>query len=122
MKEKIVIFLMWLSVYFSPVFPLIFSIGFFVICDAITGVIASKKRKEPFTSKKLRDSIYKFIEYGVGILVAHIIERQFIPDLPALKLIAGFCAYIELKSINENIEKSSGINIFKMILEKIKTK
>lgn len=122
MKAGFMYFLLWISVYFSPVYPLILSIGFFVVCDAITAIIAAKKKGEPFTSRKLRDSVAKFLQYGIAIFVAHVVEQQFLPQFPALKVISGFIAYIELKSMNENFEKSTGTNIFKLLLQKIKLK
>lgn len=110
----------WLWAYFSPTFPMILSIGFFIACDTITGLVAATRNKEKIESKKLRDGVFKFIQYGIAVLVAHVIETLFVPQFPAMKVISGFLAYIELKSMNENIEKSHGINVFKLILEKLK--
>lgn len=125
-REKIAVlvisFMVWLWVYLSDTFPLILAIGFFVVSDMITGIISANKQGIPFTSKKLRSTVGKFISYGLVIVVAHIIEKQFIQDFPALKTMAGFVAYIELKSMNENFEKITGYNVFKTVLEKIKIK
>lgn len=110
----------WLWAYFSPTFPMILSIGFFIACDTITGLVAATRNKEKIESKKLRDGVFKFIQYGIAVLVAHVIETLFVPQFPTMKVISGFLAYIELKSMNENIEKSHGINVFKLILKKLK--
>lgn len=125
-KKTVIDFLlnagMWLWVYFSPTFSVILIIGFFVVCDMITGIVAARKIGEPITSKRLRETIGKFLSYGIAILVAHVIEQQFIHDFPALKAISGFLVYIELKSMNENFEKITGHNIFNTVLEKLKVK
>lgn len=110
----------FLAVYFSAVLPSLLAITFFVICDTITGTIASVRLGEPFTSRRLRDSFTKLLGYGIGILVALVFERQFMPDIAAVKMIAAFLAYIELKSINENIEKLTGKNIFNSVIKTIK--
>lgn len=126
MKERIRFFLFdflsWGVIFISPTFKFIMAIGFFVIVDFITGLIAAKKIQEPITSKKMRPTIGKFVAYGLGIIVAYIIEILFFPDFPSLKLIAGLMAWIELKSMNENFEKITGHNIFKIVLEKMHVK
>lgn len=109
---------LWMLTYFMPVYPVMLSVGFFIVCDLITGVLAAKKRGEAFRSKKMRNTVYKFICYGIAIMVARVIEQQFLPDFPGMKLIAGFLSYIELKSLNENIEDITGNNIFKTLLTK----
>lgn len=110
----------WLFIYFYPAFEFILLVGFFVLMDTITGVIAAKKRGEIITSKKLRSVFPKYIIYGVSILVAHVVQQQFFPDFPALKLIAGFVAYVELKSIDENIKDATGVSLFKSVITKLK--
>lgn len=111
---------MWLSIYFAGTYSTIVAIGFFVFCDMITGSMASYKRGEKFSSSKLKNTVFKFIAYGIAVFVAHVIEKQFIPDFPSIKIIGGFIAYIELKSINENIEAITGINLFGSVIKKFK--
>lgn len=123
MKEHVTSALIWLSVYFMPVYPCILILGFFMFCDYLTGAGAAIKIGgwKEYKSKKMRHTVIKLIEYGVGILVAHVIQKEFLQDIfPALKVVSGFIAYIELKSINENIEKSTGVNLFKNVLGKLK--
>ncbi|HOK59509.1 MAG TPA: hypothetical protein PK432_00850, partial [Candidatus Dojkabacteria bacterium] len=62
----------------------------------------------------------KFIIYGCAVLVAHVLQRQFFPDFPAMKIIAGFVAYSELMSIDENIQKITGFSVFKFFIKKLK--
>lgn len=119
-------FLLWITVFFSPTFHSIICIGFFVCCDMITGIIVSQRREESkslwqiIESRKLKRTVYKFITYGIAILIAFVIQKQFIVEFPGMKAITGFIMYIELKSINENIDIITKINLFKLIIEKIK--
>ncbi len=112
--------LAWLFIFFSPATPFILLVGFFVVADTITGVAAAKNREETITSKKFRRAVSKYIVYGVAVLVAHVIQTQFFPDFPALKLIAGFIAYSELMSIDENIKDITGVSLFTYFIKKLK--
>lgn len=119
--EKYLVYAMsWMVIYFSPSFAFILLVGFFVVADTITGVAAASHRNEPITSKRMRQAVPKYIVYGIGVLVAHVIQKEFFPDFPALKLISGFIAYSELMSIDENIKDITGISLFKNIIKKFK--
>lgn len=126
MKSKVIDLVItiatWLAIFFAPAIEMIIAIGFFVMCDMVTAILAAKKTGEEINSKKMRPSIGKFVSYGIGILVAQVMQVQFMPEFPAMKLVAGLIAYIELKSINENIEKRTGLNLFKVVIEKLKVK
>lgn len=108
--------------FFAPTIPMIVMIGFMVICDSVTGILASRKKGIGFVSGKLRDTADKFISYGIGVLIAYLIQVLLIPDFPALKSITALICYIELKSINENIEVVTGLNLFKGILNVLNIK
>ena len=110
----------WIWVFFLTTVPMVLAIGFMVMADFVVAIIAARKQKQEVTSKKMRPTIGKFVSYAIGITVAHVVEVQFLADFPAMKLVAGLIAYIELKSINENLEKINGVNLFKAILEKLK--
>lgn len=112
--------LYWVVVYFQPTLEFMLLVGFFVVMDTITGMAAAIKTDTPITSKKFRAIFPKFIVYGAAVLVAHVIQRQFFPDFPAMKIIAGFVAYSELMSIDENIQKISGVSMFKFFIKKLK--
>lgn len=110
----------WLIIYFYPAFSFILLVGFFVMADTITGVIAAYHRKEDLTSKRFRDVISKYVVYGVAVLVAHVLQNQFFPDFPAMKLVSGLIAYSELMSIDENIKDITGVSLFKFFIKKLK--
>lgn len=112
--------MMWLAMYFSPTYSIMLSIAFFVLVDMYTGIRAAQKRGESVNSKKLRDTVSKFVDYGVGVIVACFIQKQFLPDVPAMQLVAGLINYIEIKSINENIYDITGVNMFQVVLDRLK--
>jgi hypothetical protein len=95
-------------------------VGFFVSMDTIAAMTAAFKNGEPITSRKFRAIFPKFIIYGVAVLVSHVIQRQFFPDFPATKIIAGYIVYSELLSIDENIEKITGQSMFRFFIKMLK--
>ena len=120
-KKYLFICLSWLCIYFYPTAQFLILIGFFVGADTITGVIAAKKRGDLITSKKFRAVITKYAGYGIGVLVAHVLQSQWFPDIPAMKIISGLIAYSELISIDENIKDITGVSLFKFFIKKLKS-
>ena len=120
LKKYFFISISYLMIYFYPTVQFLLLVGFFIVADTITGVIAALKRGEEFSSKRFRDVISKFMVYGVAVLVAHVLQMQFFPEFPAMKIIAGLIAYTELMSIDENIYSITGVSLFKFFLKKLK--
>lgn len=109
----------WLLIFMAPTVHFLLLIGFFVAADTITGSVKALRIGD-FVSKKFLNFVPKFIVFGVGILVAHMIQVQFFPDFPAMKLVAGLIAWGELISIDENIHAISGLSLFKFFINKLK--
>ncbi len=109
-----------LAVYFQPTYSVLLLVGFFVTMDTIAAMTAAYKQGEPITSRKFRAVFPKFIIYGVAVMVAHVIQREFFPDFPATKIIAGYIVYSELLSIDENIEKITGQSMFRFFIKMLK--
>ena len=120
LKNNLFILLSWIAIYFAPAGEFIMLIGFFIGADTVTGTIASLRRGEPFSTKRLSDFIWKFCVYGVAILVANVLQTQFFPEFPGMKIIAGLIAYNELMSIDENIHSLTGVSLFKFFIKKLK--
>src|SRR5690606_9898078 len=112
----------YLSAFFMPTSVWIFCVGIFVFADFVTGVAASNKEGVPFTSHRARDSVIKFAVYGVAILAAQAVSMHFFPEFPALKLVSSLTAYVELKSMDENIKRLTGKSIFGEIIAIFKRK
>lgn len=107
---------------FLPVGKYAFLASLFVLGDLVTGILAALKRGEPFSPKKLLDSLTKLLAYWVFILIASAIEQQFIKEFPCIQMIILFVAYIELKSIDENAKDITGHSIFSSIIKLINPK
>lgn len=104
--------------YFTPAFPLMLAIGFFIVADFITGIMAAKKRGEEIRSKKMRPTVTKGIGYMIAILVAHVFQQNFLPGLEVLKIVSGLIAFIEIKSLDENFRDITGKSLFKQFIKK----
>jgi len=130
MKTQIVTFITnfagllctYLVSFFTPIGWWIIAIGLFVIADFITGLLKAKKNGFEIESKKMFRSIPKFIAYGIAVIVAHTLALMFEFDFPVVKLMTGFIAFIEVKSIDENIEALTGHSLFKDIIQRIDPK
>ena len=102
----------------APAANLMFVIGLLVVSDFVTGVLAARKREETINSKKMRNSVTKGIGYMVAILVAYMMQKVFIKDFEVMKIVAALIAFIELKSIDENLESLTGKSLFNQFLKK----
>lgn len=116
--HKVALFLIWCSAFFSPTYEYLFFIGCLVSLDTFMGVAAAVKRKRYITAKAF-DVVVKSIYYFSAIGVSHWIENLFDLGL-ALKITAGYIAFIELSSIDENYFKMTGKRLFKYIIDKLK--
>lgn len=91
------------------------AVCFLVCADLITGIWASVKRGEKFTSWGLRKTASKVLAYELAVVLAFVIESNFLTFLPLVKTIAGFIAATEGKSGLENLSKITGIDLWSSI-------
>lgn len=106
--------------YFSPTVYWITAIGFFITADFILrALLILRTNPENFVSSKAWKTVYKF---GVGmifIVVAHVAQRIFAPDMPFMKIIGSFLILCELKSIDEKAKEATGYSLFSLIVDKL---
>lgn len=119
-RQHIMALLGSVAVYFQPTYSVLLLVGFFVTMDTIAAMTAAYKQGEPITSRKFRAVFPKFIIYGVAVMVSHVIQKEFFPEFPATKIIAGYIVYSELLSIDENIEKITGQSMFRFFIKMLK--
>lgn len=112
----------YLVAFFAPINIWIALVGLFVFADFVTALLKAHKLGEKISSKKMFTSIPKFIAYGTAVIIAHALFLTFFPEFPAVKLITGFIAYIELKSIDENFKAITGHSFFKSFIDKLNPK
>jgi phage-related holin len=112
--------------YFADVKNLFHAVLLFMAIDWITGVYASYKLREKgkswFTSYKMRRTIEKFVFYMMAIAVSYVFRIEFLETIPLGKIVAGYIAITEIKSIFENIGRIMGVQIFNEIYQIIKDK
>jgi len=110
--------------FFAPIAKLMFIIGLLVTFDIITGVIAAKKRGEKITSKKLGATVTKTLLYFITIILAQIMQNNFLPsfDQSITKAVGSIFAVIEFKSNLENISSATGIDLIDNFKQYIETK
>ncbi len=106
----------------APIQTTMFAIAFLLIADFITGICASLKTKEAITSKKMSHTVIKLILYNFAIVVSMIVEYYLVPEIPFIRIAAGFIALTEINSFYENINKITGLDIWKAVKAWIQTK
>lgn len=112
----------YLMAFLSPIKWFMIAVGFFVVADLVTGIIAAKKNDIKIESKKMFRTVPKYIAYSIAILSAHALELLFFPDFPATKMVSGLIAFIEIKSLDENLQKITGHSFFSAIIDKLNPK
>jgi hypothetical protein len=118
--KKITLLVAWLITYFSPSIELLMLVGGLVALDTYLGVRIAIKNGV-FCSRRLESVVHKSVVYVAAILLSQIGESAL--EIPLLlKITAGYIAYTETVSVDENIEKLLGFSIFKTVLSKIKRK
>lgn len=116
----------------APIQYILLAVGFMIFADTITGVWKAIKNKVKITSYKLSQVITKMLIYQSVILLVFgleiVILDEFIKlfiDIPHFltKIVAIVLISVECKSIHENIEAITNINLFnkgKELLQNIK--
>jgi hypothetical protein len=114
MKNYLSVFLSSVVIFFTPLFPIMLSVGLMTIVDTYFGIKASKKRGEEFSSRKLRKGwVSKNISYQTSLVLLFIIDNFVFNDLvlnyfptPFIitKLFAVMLILIEFSSLNESSE------------------
>lgn len=103
--------LVWVAVLLLPISASMEAVCALVVADLFTGIWAAKKRGEQITSWGMRKTVSKILAYELAIVLAYVLEVNFLTLLPAVKTIAGFIAATEFKSALENLSNITGVNL-----------
>lgn len=109
--------LFWVAAFLSPIGPVMWTMVTLIVADFITGIYAAYRAGDRIESKKMANTVSKFLIYLLVILCAWLVEMHVIPEVPIMKIVSGFIAVTELKSIFENFNKIYGIDIWSQIKE-----
>ena len=121
MREKLYLFILSLLTVFTPLVPILFSVGFLILADFIVGIYRAKVKNETITSRKMSNTISKMVLYQIMIISLFILETFLLDKiLPLTKMAAVFIALVEVKSISESVEMITGVNIWKKVVEALR--
>ena len=118
--DKPTTFTFWLLTLLAPLTGVIITVALLIVVDFITGSYASYVKRKPIESKRIGNTVSKFFIYNLVIISAYFLEKNIVSEVPFLKVIAGFIAITEIKSILENYNKIYGVNPFKALINLIK--
>jgi Bacteriophage holin family len=90
------------------------------LIDLLSGLAAARHRGEPITSTGLKRTIVKILVYEFVILLGYLTEKYLVGDLlPVVKILTGYVGITELKSVLENVEEITGMDIIKLIINQL---
>jgi phage-related holin len=105
---------------FAPVHAVMFSVGFLIVVDLISGVWAAKIANKKITSAGIRRTVTKLCVYQIVIMSGFLVEVYMLDKLiPVSKIAASIIGITELMSILENAEVIHGEPIFKKLIKKL---
>lgn len=102
-----------------PIHPIMMTTLALVMADIVTGIWASKKEGKAITSQKFKRKIVLLCCYMLGIFLAFLIETYMVQEAPLVKALAGLIAFTEGKSISENFHRITGMDLWKLFIEKL---
>lgn len=104
----------------APLKPMLIAAMVLSFVDLLSGLAAAKHRKDEITSSGLKRTIMKVLVYEVVIILGFLTERYLIGDaLPLTSLITSYIGITELKSVLENIQEVSGVDVLKSLIDKL---
>lgn len=110
-----------LLAFIAPIQALLLGVGVLIVFDTISGVYKAYKLKQPIVSKKLGNVVSKFLLYIIAIISGYILQKMFGVDwIPFAKIIAVAISLTELKSILENVNSITGIDIWQFVRSYLK--
>lgn len=108
---------------FAPVKAVLITTLVLVLFDAVSGILAAKKRGEEITSTGLKRTVGKLVLYESALCMAFLCEQYLTgPTFPVFKMVSAMIGLVELKSALENLDTISGRSLFKVIVDKITQK
>lgn len=118
-KAAYIIGMSWAVSFLMPIQNFILLTAFLTVADAISGMLAAKKRGEAITSRGFYRTIEKFVIYFLAILSAAGLHATFIapnvsgimPNVPIVEVVAASICFTEFLSFKENVFSLTGVDI-----------
>lgn len=114
-------YVLWLFIYITPIHSFLITIYILLFFDLITGIAKAMKTNDRITSKRMRDSVVKFIFYSIAVFISFQVDKTLLSDssLILTKLVGGYIMLIEFQSNIENISSLTGVDIWMAVKEKV---
>ena len=109
----------WISSFIMSVATFLSFTLVIVLVHLYTGRMAAKHRGEAIKSSGYRQSVKKYVLYMLGILISELFIRVFSLPIPLTYMVAGVVALTEIKSIFENIETVTGVDLWGYVGERL---
>ena len=120
-QAKWPIYISMVAAFFTPIYGLMFLIGFAISMDTVTGIWKARKKKEKISSRRLSAVISKMLLYEVTVILFYLIDYFILNDivltffsvpLMLTKILSLILVSIEVVSINENYKAVKGLDLW----------
>src|SRR6056297_2990364 len=105
----------WLTSFVMPIKHFLVFVFVLVLFDLLTGINAAKSRKESVSSRRLGRTVTKIIHYSIAILASEGMRYVFVPVVPVTWVTAFVISLTEFKSLIENVESVTGVDLWKSL-------
>lgn len=113
----------WVLIFLAPVKEVLFSVGFLLMTDLVTGIWAALRANKKIRSSTFRQSVTKSASYLTAICTAYVTQTFLINNaLPLVHIVAGLIGTTEILSIYENLSKISGVPFSEKIKDLLQPK
>jgi phage-related holin len=112
----------FIVLWLSPISNYVHLVLVLIFIDLITGSYAAIKEGQPFSARKLRNTVEKFVFYAVAIIAGYILQQIIDDGTELARTVALYIGATESKSIYENISRISKRDFLYLIWEAIKGK
>jgi hypothetical protein len=113
----------------APIRPMVLLACAMIVTDTIFGIWKAYRLKQPISSRKMSNAISKTFLYCGAIVLLFFLEKNVLADvigyfisIPLLltKMFTFFCVSTEFKSISENYEAVTGVDLWSKFMNFIK--
>lgn len=127
-KSQITGFFSIVLAFLIPIYGLILAVGCCIVADTIIGILKAKKLNgwKSISSRRLSAIVSKMFLYEGALVLFFFIDKFIIGEFTAIfieipliltKILAATLCFIEIKSIDENIEIITGKSVWNRFKE-----
>lgn len=101
--------------FFVDIQHFIYLVLLLVGVDMVTGIIAATKRKDKINSRRMARTVEKLLLYLLTIISAQAVKVVIMDAAPITYIVASSIVLVEFKSIIENVESVTDVDIWSKI-------